>query len=367
MTRINLNKKEYFLIIFIVFIIVAIIAKLYQYCYSSQDNFIIMNYILRGINDGVMTGKASFDFPIIVYSQLKWLGFKTNIEWSIFWCIIGNLIIFLRLSHSLKNYSILNLIYICATMFILDFTVFNANKDMIQFIFSFICLMILTSHKLHKFMKVTLCSLVLLIESIFFRDYYILAFGMFIAIYFLFEIFFNKKKFNKKRNVLAFIFLIMLTFFTGVLLSSIVAPDMFQKLISRRDTLEMIEANTIIRNIFKGEGYIDFVGNYLLNMIRMCFPFEIIGKGALMLIFCIYQTALSIFFIFKLKNVNRENVLIYTYIIAFMLTMFSAESDFGTFTRHESIMFFFFLELECKNKNVYRKKVTKWNKNVYIG
>lgn len=345
MTKLAFNRKDSCIILFFMLIFIAVVAKIYQYNFAEERNFTIMNFILDGINYGKMMGSTSFDFPIRVYSCFKWLGITTNLGWSIFWCGIGNIIIYLFFVLKKIKLSIIQIVFIAMSMFILDFMVFNANKDMIQFLFVVLCYVIVTNGLLKDWIKVILVSLVLLFEAYSFRSYYVITFGMFIVIYLLYIMFMNRKT-KPKHFAIKFISLVLLSFFLIVFAASIVSHDMYEELVFRRDSLENLESNTTILNLIDGESFVSFVMNYLINAIRMCFPIEILTNGITNMAFSIYQICLSVFFISKMRYMNRKNLLVFAFVFAFMLTMFAAESDFGTLTRHQSIIFFFVIELQ---------------------
>lgn len=320
---------------------IAALAKVYQFAFTGGLNFGIMNYILDGVYNGTSLTFKSYTYPIEIYSYLKFLGFRSHLEWSILYTCIFTFIIFCFLLKY-KKYSKLEYIYIYSSMFILCWTVMNMNKDLIQLIFMLIIYGICSS-KLKDNTKIVLSIGVFLYESIVFREYYILVAGLTLLVYMLI-----RKEINsvKKRHYIFDLIIIFSIFFAGIYLSKYIAPESYDQLINRRDGLESIEnVTTLIKNVIPGENFFIYLCNYLINFVRILFPIEIIQYGFKHVVFFLYQIITSVSLIVSLKNINKKNIVYITIVIAYTIMLAASESDFGTLVRHQSVLMLFYIAL----------------------
>lgn len=353
----KINAKTFYNLIF-AFLILAILAKIYQYTMMKAYSFGIMNRILKYIYSGTISPDPSYAFPVKLYRYIKFLGFQTNLEWSIFFAAIMNIVFFILLIKFKDKYSKQETIFIYASMFILDVFVFNLNKDLIQAIMVLIMYGVIRNNKLNNIAKLIIVFFILFFESVNFRPYYILIAGLLILNYFVFNRFTKTEKAITKKKVAITVVIMLLLMFTGIFLTKYVQPDSYEQLVHRRDNIERdIDANTIITDWIKGDNYIIYCINYIINFARICFPIELIFKGKFYIIFVIYQIYLTINMIKGIKKINKESICYKSFILAYWMTMVASESDFGTLVRHQSILIMFYMmlindNLKLKEKNI---------------
>lgn len=357
----NTNNKSVYRITFVMLLMIfpiAAFAKFYQYNFTGGNNFGIMNYMLDGIYNGTNITFKSYTFPIKIYSLFSFIGFKTNLEWSIFYTTIFTVIIFIFLLKY-KKYSLKEYIFIYASMFILAWTVMNMNKDLIQLMFLLIVYTVCSTKKLNNNSKILYSSIIFILESLVFREYYILVAGLSVIVYFIISRQLNNKN-KKENNYIKDLILIFLIFFIGIFIAQFVVPSAYDQLVNRRDHLDLIETvNTIIVNLVPGEGYGNFVINYIINFFRICFPIELIIYGLKHSIFFIYQIMITFSLIKSLKKINENNIVYVSIIIAYTLMLVASESDFGTLVRHQSVLLMFYIAMF---QNMPRKELNNENK-----
>ena len=343
-------KKDTFFLILPIFLI-AIVAKIYEYCFMEENAFILINYVLNGINNGVMTGYNSIDFPIKVLSVFKSLNLNSPVSSGIFCAIFANIFCFIYFVKNSKTYSFKEYIFIYLSMFILNFTVFDFNKDIIQFIIINIIFFILISNKIKDITKIFIVSLILLLEVIFFRTYYIIIMGLFPISYLILKLTTSKEngKSKRKRKIMLKIIFLFGIFFTIVYVMQYISPTSYDQLINRREVLENIDAATIIKNIIPGYNFSVFCINYFINFIRCLFPIELLIKGLKYIIFAIYQIFLTCNVLKSFSNIEKKDFTIIAFIIAYCATLAASESDFGTYVRHQSVLIFFYLYIISNN------------------
>lgn len=342
----------------LVLVILAVAAKVYQYTMMKAYSFGIMNRILQYIYSDVIPSDPSYAFPVKIYRYISFISFQTNLEWSIFFVAIMNVVFLILLIKFKDIYSKQETIFIYASMFILDVFVFNLNKDLIQAVMVLIMYGVIKNNKIGNRAKLIILFAILLFESINFRPYYILIAGLLLLNYFIFNRLTKTKKAITKRKVMITIIVMLLIMFLGIFLTKYIQPDSYEQLVHRRDNIERdIDANTIITDWVKGDNYIIYCINYVINFVRICFPIELLFKGSFYIIFVIYQIYLTINMIKGIKSINKEAIIYKSFILAYWMTMVASESDFGTLVRHQSILIMFYMMLINDNLKLKEKEV----------
>lgn len=344
MNKVFKDKTKIFLLLFI--FIIFPICKYFQYNYLPSKYFVDSNKILLMISNSNIIRSTSYIVTANFFRFINIFDFKTLIEWSIFIGITFSFIYFILLKQY-KSFKLTDLIYIYISIIILNIFSFNLSKEVIQIIIFFIIYFILLSKK-GNFKKIIYINIILLIESIFFRNYYILLLLAFDILYIVFHIdiiIFLKKSSNMKKS---FYSLIIFLFALGI--SSFLFPNAFNELLKIRTISEnsLSEANTVIINVFTNSNYFYYMINYIINLVRILFPFELIKGGIKYVPFIIYQvyTTLIIYNFQKKNNNNSNQLLISLFIIAYFITSAAFEPDFGSVIRHQSTMFLIILLLK---------------------
>lgn len=335
----KVNKNTFFLLLLI--FVVSAIGKIYQYTMSEAFGFGIMNYIRNGIINNKLVGQKAYDFPIKIFSVFKFLGFTTNLEWSIFFTLLFTPIMFFLLLK-FKKYSLKQYIYIYFSMFVLSWTVFNANKDLIQLIF-LLLIYGLFQTKLSNNKKILISAFIFFIESLVFREYYIIEAGLILICYYFLS---KQIKNEKKLGIIKSVIPIFVIFFIGVYLCRFISYSSFDELINRRESLEDITGvTTIIKNVFSGNSTIFFIPNYIINFVRICLPIEIIKFGPKYIIFFIYQVFNISLLQQSIKKLNIKNITYVTLVLSYLIMLVASESDFGTLARHQSVLLMYYINL----------------------
>lgn len=343
-------KKNTFFGLLLIFPLI-IVAEFYQFNILSGYAFGIINRMIGWLHSAFVPLDNSYAFPLFFHRLLKFLPFDTAFEWGIFWAIIMNVIFFIILLRKYKTYTLTEYIFIYASMFILDVFVFNINKDIVQ------CLIILILYEIaliniKNIYKLFMICVILFLESLFFRSYYILGALTTIIVY----IVFNKTITNDKKSWLKASILILLLLFLCIYITQFIDSEAYNQLLGRRDTLEEdLDANTIISDMIPGDGYFNYCLNYLINLFRMLFPVELLFKGIKYIPFFVYQIFLTINILKNIKSLNKHNILNLSFVVGYWLMLFASESDFGTLVRHQAILLPFYLDIIRNNINNRKK------------
>ena len=349
MAKITRNKTKVFLI-YLIFII-AIFCKYFQFGYLSSKYFIDSNKILLMIRDINITRSLSYEVTASFFRNINFFKFDSLFDWSIYLTVIFNIIFFILLI-CYKEYTISELIFIYASMALLDIFSFNLSKEIIQIlIFNLIYFIILLKCISNK-KKVLLINIILILESIFFRNYYILFLISFNITYYYFST--TKIKSIQKMTPLKKLILSIITFLIILGTSVFIVPSLYYSLLEIRYISEynLAGANTVIKNVFQNDSsYYYYILNYIVNFIRILMPIELLKKGIYYFPFVIYQLSVTYYIISSIKEYKTKNIITVAVVLAYFMTSVTFEPDFGSVVRHESTIFMLLLLLKKESYN----------------
>lgn len=359
-------KKDTFYLCSCIFIL-SVIIKIFQFSLLPDKYFYDSYHIMNLMNGNYVADKA-YNYTAKFFDTINIFHFSTLLEWAILLSIIFTTIIFFFLIKK-EKYTLTQYIFIYANIALLNIYVFNLSKDIIQFIYFLLIYIIVMNKKLSNTQKLIGISCVLLYEALNFRIYYGLMALLMWTLYFIYK---RIKENNQKNNVIKLIIYGFLLFFLEVFIVQLVSYENYQAIIEARSNVNIsrmgsTDANTMINDLLgHNNNYFIFIGNYIINTVRLMFPLELIKKGVKYLPFIIYQLFIT-WNLFKVsRKINQKNILILLSIISFLMISIIFEPDFGSFIRHESAMVLFLLEINCiLNDNKEIKKTSKFKKSNY--
>ena len=328
-------------ILSILILIETIIIKLFQFLILPEKYFYDSNIILGIINGTYLSG-GSFLFAANFFKKINIFHFTSLAEWSWFISIVFTILIIYYLKITSRY------LFIIASVALLNVYVFNLSKDIIQFLIFLLIFFVLKNKKLKSYYKLILCFLIFLYEALNFRIYYGIIAITLVIIYFLYNFYIKKQS---KINICKLIFLTILIFFIEIYAIKIISYENYIPIITARSSvnefrLESINAITIIIDLLgENTNYLIFIGNYLINAIRIMLPIELLLKGIKYIPFIIYQIFISYRILKGLKKINNENILWFALVISFLLVSIIFEPDFGSLIRHEAALTLPLLEI----------------------
>lgn len=351
------RKKTLFGCLMIFYI--SILVKFFQYTILPPKYFYDSKGILSYMNGNYIADK-SYNFTAKLFDIINIFKFDELIEWSILLSIIFTTILFFYLIKNNK-YNLKQYIFIYSSIALLNIYVFNLSKDMIQFCFFLIIYIIILNKRLKNKTKIFLISIVLIYEAINFRFYYIIMATLIIIVYFLYSKFMGNKEINKSYLINILIFTIII-FFIEVFIVKIISLESYNQIINARSSVNntrigSLDAETMINDVFgTNTYYIKFILNYIVNIIRLMLPIELILKGVKYIPFVIYQLFITINLLNLGKKLTNNNILIFATIVSFIMISAIFEPDFGSFIRHESTLTLLLLEMNVINEARKNKK-----------
>ena len=354
-----LKKHKTKILLIFTIIVLAILSKVLLFNFLGYKYYADSKTIVNFINSGTIIEDKSFGFTVKFFKLMNIFKFTTIYEWSIFLFIIFNLFMLLFLIKRKDKYSLIEYLFIICSIVLLNIYVFNISKDIIQFIIFGIIYLIFTNLKINLNIKAILTFIIFLLEGLFFREYYAIIGMLFIFLYLVY-LFFTKKKLNKNIGI-KLLGISIITLFFGIIIIRLISYNKYLDFINARYYVNFYESGredtvTIINNLLGyGNSYFKFILNYLINFIRLNLPLELLFKGIKYIPFVIFQLFIS-FNIYKiLKKVNKNNILIISLIISYLLVAIVFEPDFGSFIRHQSAFIIFYIEMILRNNLKFRR------------
>lgn len=357
------------LLLILLLIIETIFVKLFVYNILPEKYRYDSGHIIeamRGKSDADRSYKATADF----YNAINIFSLDNVYDWSIFIGFFS--VIFIVILIGGKEYNLNQLIFIFCSVLFLNIYTFVLGKELIQIIFYLVIYLIILS-KMKEWGKNILIFTIFIIESIYFRVYYLIIGSLFIFLSYSGRI---KPISNKKKSLVKIIFFTIIFMIIESCILSIVSKENYNSLILAREGVNIfrihdLDATSIINNVFPNSNIIYFFINTIINILRILFPIELLFKSINYLPFVIYQTYITYTLaIYAKKNIinnknkvlKKDNIDSMFYIIISFLTVASIfEPDFGSLARHESVLFMFILAIGIDNYQ-YNKK----NKREYI-
>ena len=341
------NKNLLLLLIFPVmlaakFMVVQILPPKYFF-----DN----NRILSMVNGtaGNQAWIGSYQVATDLFQRINVLDFTTMRQWTIMLGLVFSILVFIMVLGA-DAPDLLQSVFILATVGLLNIYVFNIGKDIIQFAFFFAVYVILMLPIRSSLIKVLGCAAVLYYESTFFREYYVLIAALAIAVYAI--LLFFRSRSQLSLGSLGWIIALMFAMIYGVMIvSHAVMPDEYNQIMGlRAGYLDSFGSGdnggimaTAIRNYIPGESLPVFMVNYVINLVRMMVPVELVLHGASYLPFFVFQLMVTAYLVNLLRKINQVHdaklFIALCVFIGYVLASAIFEPDFGSWTRHESATF----------------------------
>lgn len=343
----TITKRMLYLVLII--ILETVFVKFMQFKILPNKYFYDSKRILalsNGLTD--VTDKA-YSFAANFFKSINLFGFKTLSQWAYFLAFISIILIIFVLAKNQKI-SLKNFIFVIASVGLLNIYVFNISKDIIQFLFFYLIFIVLSNEIISNQKKLFLSCLILLMEGIVFRVYYLIMAMLMVTIYFIYEKKIKNKK-NNKRTIKKILLIALILFFMEIFVVQLVSTNNYNSIINARYITNINRESspdsvTIINDLLgRNANFIKFILNYLINFVRMLFPIELITKGIKYIPFIFYQLFIT-FTMFKTSTkLNDKNIMWLITFVSFIMISVIFEPDFGSFIRHESALFLIMFEM----------------------
>ena len=342
------KQKTYNINLFLVLFPIMIFAgKLIRW--TILKSVLVDMSIGNGMISQIISGTTQFVFlsevgmadaagnSAAIFSAINFFGLTTTVQFEIYISIIWNIILIALLLKSKKHLSLPQFLFWMTSIAVLNIWDFCLAKEPLQMIFFLVMMLIICSKKLSEHAKLIGIIITLLLSVLTYRVYYILIVAFLIIVGLVCKKWLLKLKKIKVKHIIILLIILAGSYF--VMLNAIKVIDMesFNELMRVRTRLG--PANTQMLNIFKSENLAIFSLDYLIMILRMLFPVELIPMGIKYWPYVFYQILISYFLIKAIINMKKQskstNLALYLY-ISFLLASGTFEPDFGSWVRHEA-------------------------------
>ena len=346
------NKKIYNIdVIYGLFIILVLVGKVVRYTIlktvlvDSGIGHYFVNPILYGdlhftiLDTDSMVGEAGGN-AIVIFKLINFFKLSSYTSWEIYISAIWNMILLALLVGLKKKIDIKQLVFISLSIMVLNIFDFTLAKEPIQMLYFILMYLVLCSMNISEKTRYLCIIGVLLLSAFTFRAYYLLIIMFMVLIKILFKFFiFNKEKVTFK-NIMYLLLSIVGFYFVFLNIVKIAMPSEYSELIRVR--IRSSSAASDMKNIFMSSNLLIFSFDYVLMLIRMLCPVELLRLGVKYIPYVIYQLVITYYIIKGMRNIRNngkiKNLALYLY-IGFLLASATFEPDFGSWVRHETVAF----------------------------
>ena len=346
----NENKRDecQTFIVIVTYWLIVIAAKVIRYTILKEtlvDMSIGNGWVGKltyGINPFMfsLTGESvASQNSIALFQIFRNLGFNTYIDYEIIISLIWNIIFLSIIMTFKKKISIFQIIFLMMSVAVLNIWNFCLAKEPLQMLYFVAIYCILISKKIDEKHKYGLSILVILFSCFTYRNYYILIVAFSIISYLLIGKFLAHKEKITALDLLKIILVFAVTYMAVIIFSKNFYEEAYNSFayFNKRVT----KATTDLSGLFHSENLLIMTIDYIILVIRMLFPLELIKFGPQYLIYAIYQIMITIIVIKALMGIKtNEKIKMYAiYIfVGFLFASATFEPDFGSWVRHEAVV-----------------------------
>ena len=259
--------------------------------------------------------------------------------------LISNAILiwlFLKIDRKIYLYDGIFLMLFVIVLNLFDFTLAKEPIQLLYFVLIFMCLM---NRKWSNYGKITCTTMILLFCVLTFRSYYIFViYFMFVTFFILWWIKETKIK-NRFRKILVLVLFIAVSFIVLMTTIKILAPSEYTYMLYLRTKANRVGSASQINVLFSASASntMVYVIDLMILVVRMLCPVELLRLGPKYFPYVIFQLMISDKFINALIVCSKEKMsvemialCVYT---AFLVGSSTFEPDFGSWVRHEAVVF----------------------------
>ena len=254
--------------------------------------------------------------------------------------IIWNVLLIFLIARSKKELTISEFIFWSLSIIVLNLFSFTVAKEPVQLLIFLAMYYVLIGKNNNIKSKIFMISIIIVVAIVYFRIYYVLFFAFIPTSYLIMNTLFKKEDGKISEKIVLSIVGLTVLYFVFLSVAKILSPEDFEELIRVRTRGG--EATTQIINWINvgGNNIALFSLNFVLILVRMLFPIELLPMGIKYWPYALYQFYISFYVIKGIKDYkNWSNTRRFALIIflGFLLTSASFEPDFGSWVRHESV------------------------------
>lgn len=273
------------------------------------------------------------------FSTINVFHFDTYYSLEVYITILWNVLFLIITVRLKKSFNIGEVLFLAMTIAVLNIFDFCVAKEPIQMLYFVGMYAILCSKKSDKFKFLGIILMYILCYATY-RNYYILMAGFFIYLWLIYNVLISKINKVTKKNMFIIIMSIFTCYFIFLNIIKIIDNSAYSELIRVR--LRESTAASDMRAIFKSDNLAVFTLDYIIMLVRMLFPIELVRMGPKYFIYFIYQIVITLLLIKNIKLINNisytKRIALFTF-MAFLMGSAAFEPDFGSWIRHEAVTF----------------------------
>ncbi len=275
----------------------------------------------------------------MIFKNINFFELVSYEEFEVYITVLWNIMLVAIIFSLRKKLNVLQAIFLVLTILILNIFDFNMAKEPVQMLYFVLMYVVITSKALKDNFKYIFCFLILYWASLSFRTYYILIALFMLGSSWICKTFILMKDRLKALDIITVIVAFGVGYFLLLTVAKTAMPEEYQELVRVR-TRETLAKTDISNWITQDASNLPlFTLDYLLMLVRMMVPVELITFGPKYWPYVAYQIMVTFYVIMALKNIKRnhksKNVALYVY-LGFLCGSATFEPDFGSWVRHEA-------------------------------
>ena len=344
-SKIRQNYKDNINIFMFLCIVAAIASKLTETLFLPDKYFFDGNRIVEMVNEAVPKSnwyKGSYKVAADFFKRINIFNFTEHIQWSIMLGIVMTILVIIMF----RKVEGLDTPQVCFGMMcvaLLNIYIFNISKDAVQFLMFFIIYIVLSIKKIPIIIKMLFAAGVLYWVSNIYRSYYIIMSFFFVVIFIAFSIIRFKKKRLRWFQYLIVVVGLFAMVYVFLLSARSLYPKDYQDIMDARNYSNKQGQASAIEEPFEHNGNLNiFFEDYMIDSVRIMFPFELVQIGAFYVPFFAFQVFMLFYTVRGIKYMDElddKSFIGLCIFIAFFLGSVLFEPDFGSFVRHEAATF----------------------------
>lgn len=322
--------------------VAAFLGKIIEELFLPENYFYDSNRInlmVENPHSKYAWNTGSYKVAADFFRKINIFNFTERIQWSIFLGIVLT-IIAVMMFKKCEGLDTRQIVFGSMCVALCNIYVFNISKDALQFGIFILIFIVVSIKKIPIWIKAVAAGLLLYWESNVYKNYYIIMAFFFMVIFIAFSIIRVKKKRLRWFQYLIVVVGLYAMVYVFLFSARSLFPSDYQDIMEAREYSSHQGQTTVIQEPFEHNGNLNlFFADYLIDSVRMMFPFELVQIGAFYVPFFAFQVFLLFYLIRGIKYMDElddKSFIGLCIFLAYFLGSVLFEPDFGSFVRHEA-------------------------------
>lgn len=322
--------------------VAAFLGKIIEELFLPENYFYDSNRInlmVENPHSKYAWNTGSYKVAADFFRKINIFNFTERIQWSIFLGIVLT-IIAVMMFKKCEGLDTRQIVFGSMCVALCNIYVFNISKDALQFGIFILIFIVVSIKKIPIWIKAVAAGLLLYWESNVYKNYYIIMAFFFMVIFIAFSIIRVKKKRLRWFQYLIVVVGLYAMVYVFLFSARSLFPSDYQDIMEAREYSSHQGQTTVIQEPFEHNGNLNlFFADYMIDSVRMMFPFELVQIGAFYVPFFAFQVFLLFYLIRGIKYMDElddKSFIGMCIFLAYFLGSVLFEPDFGSFVRHEA-------------------------------